>query len=362
MPADPTNIKGQLLADILADLPDGIRSKLDAEIPEPPTVSMPTDTDSAILVNGICAWYVLELFRPLAGLTLVQIPMWLGQLNTVNQGIMLASLEYNTESDAEHDFEVVEPADGSVFLPGDVRLQARATNGNLQQVAVEMGEQVTAMDYDEENGVFWGYVRAEDLGPYTITFTGLFDDDSTQAINVSFTVSDNPDDDPDDPEGGDWNPVEIAKDGFDAAYKTAVQGIAAVGGTAATGAEALASSLAKNLTTAAQVLSGAMKKVVKTYVSQTLQNGVDKVLDILEGLGSRDITPEPTLIDPSFDSLLAAIGELKHAGDVSYGSAYEKFKKLNPHPSGGYTSCPETLAGARAAMLEKYGPGTVIEW
>lgn len=59
--ADP--IKNQMLAEILVDLPEGIRDFLDAEIPDPPQANMPTDEASAILVNGRCAWYVLELFR-----------------------------------------------------------------------------------------------------------------------------------------------------------------------------------------------------------------------------------------------------------------------------------------------------------
>jgi len=342
------NIKDDFLAEILADLPAGIRDKLDAEIPEPPEVSIPTDTDSAILVNGICAWYVLELFRPLAGLTLVQIPMWLGHLSTVNHGRLLSSLEYNEDTDAQHDFTVVEPKAGSIFMPGDVRLQVKPTNGTLQQVAVEMGTQATALDYDEENNVFWGYLRAEDLGPYTATFTGLFDDDSTQAIDVAFSVSDDPEDEPDDPEGGDWLPVEIAKKAFDKA--------ASVASKAAMGGSDIIESVVNTATDAANAVGKAIEKVLgDSSAYQTVQAKIQEVLDFF---GSRDI-PEAGL---TMEELLVSISGLKSAVDTMYSADTARYLKLNPHPAGGYTSCPETLAGAREAMLEKYGPGTVIEY
>jgi len=364
-------IKDDFIAEILADLPEGIRDYLDAEVPEPPEVSMPTDVDSAILVNGVCAWYVLELFRPLAGLKLVQIPMFLGQLNTVNGGMLLASLEYDETSQAEQNFKVIQPQEGGTYYPGNVRLQAQCQNGNLIQIAVEMGDQLTAMDYDEDNGVFWGYVRAEDLGPYTITFTGLFEDDSTQEITVTITISDtvdpeNPENDPEDPDGGDWWAVEMAKKTFDKAYTWVTKG-GVIGIIAGKVADEITESdneqvkaMTEQATNAAQAVVGAAKKVVQTVAETMVNNAINKILDMIEQIGTRDLSRgDPVVVGMDFDELVASLGELKSSVDGMYSDAYQRYMKLNQHPSTGYTSCPEVLTGAKEAMNEKYGPGTV---
>jgi hypothetical protein len=200
MPDEPQNIKTKMLAEILADVHEGIRNYLDAKVPEPPDVSMPTDVDSATLVNGICAWYVLELFRPLAGLKLVQVPMYLGQLNTVYAGLLCASLEYDTESDAAHDFEVIEPTEGTVYYPGDLRVRVKTINGTLTQCVAEIGEHAPLV-LDDNEGIFEGHIELQEPGDYAAIITGLFSSDDTASQTINFTISDlDPGEQPEDPE------------------------------------------------------------------------------------------------------------------------------------------------------------------
>jgi len=218
-------IKDAFLAEILADVPEGIRDYLNVEIPAPPEVGMPTDVDSAILVNGICAWYVLELFRPLAGLNLVQIPMYLGQLNTVSGGMLLASLEYNEESQAEQDFEISEPIDGSVYSPGELRITATATNSTIiDEMKGTIGE--ASFDMVSKDDVWRQFVNLTENGDYTLTLTAVFPEGDPLPKSVSFTISDNPDDEPTPPEGDDETALQRAYENVNSGYAKLMKAVA----------------------------------------------------------------------------------------------------------------------------------------
>lgn len=206
--------------------PDGIAGFLDTPIPEPPTLAQPTDVDTAIIVNGVCAWYVLELFRPFAGLTPVELLLRIGQHNSVLESAMLAGLEYLTDSQAANDFEIVAPTDGQVLLPGELRITARAKNeAVIKSIAGTLGANTFQMK--AADGVWRQYVDVEE-GEQTLTLTAAFADGDTVSQTVAFIVSaepvepEDPDEDPiepEPPEGQDEEALSDAEDAFDQTLK-----------------------------------------------------------------------------------------------------------------------------------------------
>lgn len=371
MPDEPTGtVKDQMLAEVITDLPAGILDFLTTPLPAKATLTDPVDVDSAIICQAQFCVHLNDMLGEYAGLTPIAIPMFMAQLNTVQQNIMLASLEYDSETDAEQDFTVIEPADGKAYLPGDLRLQVKPLNGKLQQVAVESGDTADALSYDEDNGVFWGYLRAEDLGAYTATFTGLFVDDTTQSVSVSFTISDTPEDEPEDQEDGDFWPVEMAKEAFDKAYTYATRTVTDIWNDVDNDTKEHAKTLAQAAGEKAKAVGKAVEKVAKSVAGYVIDRAVDTLFDLLEEtLGgtetralTRGVDDDTIVVGEDFDAVIAALADVKNAVDGTYSSATQQYLKLNPHPSTGYTSCPEALKGAREAMLEKYGEGTVIEY
>jgi len=91
MPDEITS-KTDMLQEVLTDLPEGVRNFLETPIPTLTATTAPTDVDSAIIAQGILAHNLNTIFQAFEGLTLAAIPMYIGQLNTVNQGILLAGL------------------------------------------------------------------------------------------------------------------------------------------------------------------------------------------------------------------------------------------------------------------------------
>lgn len=350
--ADP--IKNQLIAAWSSDLPDGIKNFLDAEIPEPPTVSLPTDTDTAILVNGICAHYILELFRPLTGLKLINIPLYIGQLNTVNQGMLLAALEYKSESNAQQDFEITAPTAGTAYQPGNLRLSATGKNGTLRQMAVEIEGQAPIALASDDGSTFYGYARFEetDLGEFTATFSGLYDDDTTVTASVNFSIDTEAEASAD---GADWWSVELKK----LAYDTAVN---AISGLAEIGQSVLDNILgyASNVVSAGASVLSSIGASVSGY-DDSVTNAIAQVGAHSRGLKSPDLKSRGDL-DPAIvldEDLLLELADLTAAVEAYFSAAYNYYFKNNTHPSGGYTSCPSALVGASSAMNEKYGPGSV---
>jgi hypothetical protein len=194
-PSEPTgpsdlNIKAQILAEVIADLPDGIRTFLDVELPEPPAATMPQDVDSAILVQGLLAYHLLEVFRPLAGLTLAQLPLWIGQFNTVNVGMLLASLAYRQETQAEQSFRIIEPRAETTYYPGEMRISAEASSGTtISSMSADLAGET--FDLVSASGGGWRqYVNVMDNGDYVLTITAHFPTGDPQTQSVAFVIGD----------------------------------------------------------------------------------------------------------------------------------------------------------------------------
>lgn len=214
----------QQFIDAIRQTPSGIDGFLTAEIPDPPSVDTPADIDAAIIVNGVCAKYVLDLFRPFAGLTIVELMLRIGQHNSVLESAMLSGLEYLTDSQAEHDFEIVEPTDGTVYYPGEMRITAISKNDTvIKSMTGAIGDDTFEMKAFD--GEWRQYVNLMDAGEFTLTLTATFPKGEPSPQTVTFTISDSdpgdpdPPDDPEPPGGDDEPAVDEAKKKFQDALK-----------------------------------------------------------------------------------------------------------------------------------------------
>jgi hypothetical protein len=167
--------------------PDGIAGFLTTEIPEPPTISTPSDVDSAIIANGLAAKYICDLIAPFAGLTPIELLLRIGQHNSVLESAMLAGLEYLEGANAAQGFTVLAPQDGGVYLPGEMRIRCEVTNGTCEAITCAIGEG-ESFDLIERDGIWQQYVNVEE-GELSASFTAYFTDADPAAQIVNFTIS-----------------------------------------------------------------------------------------------------------------------------------------------------------------------------
>lgn len=207
--------------------PDGIHDFLETPIPIVPTVSTPADVDSAIIANGVCAKFILDLFAPFAGLTPVELLLRIGQHNNVLESAMLAGLEYIEGTDpAEYDLTILEPQDGISYTPGEMRFTASATNGTAEGITLTIGEN-NPIDMKDVDGTWTQYVNME-IGDYTAIFEATFGGGTIRNTSVSFIIADYdpqnppdplPDPIPEIPGGTDRSALDRSLANFQAAYK-----------------------------------------------------------------------------------------------------------------------------------------------
>jgi hypothetical protein len=159
--------------------------------------------------------WLADLLGAFEGLTPISIPLFIGQLNTVNQGMLLASLEYNANTQAETGFEITEPTEGTAYGPGELRITANALNdSNILSISATLnGEE---FDLIAREGVWRQYVELTEYDDYTLTLTATFKDETTDDESVNFSIVD-PDEvppeeeQPDPPGGDDEEALETAK-------------------------------------------------------------------------------------------------------------------------------------------------------
>lgn len=183
--------KTAFLDQIVADLPAGIKDHLETPIPAFVATTSPTDVDSAIIVQGILAHNLNEVGRAFEGLTLAAIPMYIAQLNTVNQGMLLSALEFIGGSG---DFRIISPTAGGSY-PGFFGVRegewyaVEIIRGDVAGVSCQIAEN-DAFDLteSEETPGVWLAEWPTAIGYHNATFTVTFADDSTATKSASFTV------------------------------------------------------------------------------------------------------------------------------------------------------------------------------
>lgn len=347
---DTPNLKQQFI-DAFRATPDGISEFLTAPVPTLETITSPADVDAAIIAQGKLAANLNLILKTFEGLTPIELLLRIGSHSPVAEIAALAGWQYINASSAQQDFSITAPTAGSTYQPGNLRLSCSAGNGQIKQVAVEIeGQSPIALESSDDGLSFYGYARfeAEETGEFTATFSALFSDDSTQTASVSFTI-DAEAEEAELAEGEDLWSLELAHDGF----KASLSGVYNV----SVGEDGVTASIDKDVLT---TIGGYAQKVVDTgdallsKVGGNIAKYSDAVVGFIEGLtGSRGLS---ITLD---DDLLLDIGDLVSAEETYYSAATAKYWELNQHPSGGYTSCPESLSGATQAMNDKYGPGSV---
>jgi hypothetical protein len=336
-------------------MPDGIQDFLTTPLPTAPTISTPGDVDAAIVASGVLSKYLLDLFVAFDGFTPIEMLARIGQHNNVLEAAMIAGLEYlEGEADSEggggaEDFTILEPEEGGSYLPGSLRLIAKATNQSILQMAVEAGSAAPVSMASEDGQSFYGFVRLEEVGSYTATFTALFEDESTQTASVSFAMATEAapgGSEPANPDGSDLNALTAAKKILDAAIAAASKSAESAGDVG----NAVVNAGRDLLRIGKSVLDKIDAAIPNPY--QILKNACDA---LESWLGTRSLS-RTLQLDDLFMAKLAAMNA---AGAAFNAAVIALYWQNNQHPAGGYTSCPEVLTGAAQAMNDKYGPGTV---
>lgn len=206
--------------------PDGINNFLEATIPEPPEVSTPADVDAANVACGVLAKYLLDFFRPFAGLTPVELLLRIGQHNTVLESAMLAGLEYiEGANSGENTITILEPAAAGVYSPGEMRFTAIAVNAFCLGMTLAIGDNdpVKMISNNDQ----WQQYATVITGDYTATVAAQFEDGSTATATVNFSVADAdteppPAETPQPPGGDDQEAFDKAVATFKDKYKRLV--------------------------------------------------------------------------------------------------------------------------------------------
>lgn len=342
-------------------MPDGIQDFLTTELPKAPDISTPADVDAANIATGVLSKFLLDVFRPFAGFTPIEMLARIGQHNSVLESAMIAGLEYlGDQADAENqarDFEIIEPEADAAYLPGSLRLIAKLNNSPALQMAVEI-EGAAPVSLASDNGQdFYGFVRLEEVGSYTATFTALFEDERTQTASVSFAMATeaqpggNP---PQQPDGSDLN-----------AFESAVQILKAAIAKAMKYGDAAAEEIAGTVVAAGRQVVRVGDTVIDTLYGTpstaytAARDKVNAAIDALEGWISGDRSITRTRAMTLDDLFMTKLADMNAAGQSYNAAVIATYWQNNQHPAGGYTSCPESLSGAAQAMNDKYGPGTV---
>lgn len=238
MPIEPyaDHQKAALIA-ALSELPDGLQNFLSVTLPAVTQVAAADETATEAL-----SAYLLAVFSQFEGLTLLEIPMRIGQLNDWNIAGVLAGLEQWEGADTGEevpgseeraDFEIIAPQSGATYQIGAIRFQVKATAGTLQYVTAQQigGTGGPAFDLKESNGQFWGLTYVHEAGSYTFTITGSFAGDRPSVLkDVSFTIADDGSGTPGET-GGDETlmGIDLLKKVFDESVRRVTSGSGDVG-------------------------------------------------------------------------------------------------------------------------------------
>ena len=366
----------------LRTTPEGIQGFLTTPIPTLTAISDPADVDAAILAQGILSANINKILQTFEGLTPIELILRVGQHSNVTEAMLFAGLEYIQDAagaNAQHDFTIVDPTDGQAYTPGNLRVQVAGKNGTLQQVAAEIaGHAPTALDMDAQ-GTFWGFLRVEELGAATVTCTALFTDGSTDSRSVTVTIAEVVADpqpgqtQPNDSAGGDLNAFQAAKKVFDNAVAKYLRFVAnnwgAVEDTFNDAADWVDSRGLHSRGTEDEIIDAAKTAEAKYYLfqigelaKQLIKNGESVAPSIWDKMGSMAtaaVNKAMAAAETIPKRIIAELGDLKAEIDQYAAAVIADYWKRNQHPAGGYTSCPEALAGAAQAMNDKYGAGTV---
>jgi hypothetical protein len=191
-----------------SELPETISNLLEKTIPEAPTIDTPTDVDSAIVAQGVLSKYLLDLFYEMRGFSIAAAMMHIGQLNTVNQTIALASLrvrkglieieiilpDAGTNYALESAFIAEISISGDVTGVSDITLHRKNPDETTVSSAMLTGAEAVEFELLDEESIQPGHYYAEqilyDTGSYEYYFTAMVGEE-TEITTDTITIEAN---------------------------------------------------------------------------------------------------------------------------------------------------------------------------
>lgn len=198
--------KSQQLKDGFAVLPDSITELLDKTLPEPPTISIPTTVDDAIIAQGVLSKYLLDVFKELTGFSIAAAMMHIGQLNTVNQVVALASLQVQPNW---VEIEVILPSDAVFYSTESSFLCEIAIDGNAESIdavtlhridpdsstlesAMLTGQEAVDLELLTEEDIQENHFYAEQIistaGDYEYSFSAFVNDSEVNSDSITISI------------------------------------------------------------------------------------------------------------------------------------------------------------------------------
>ena len=227
------SLKSDFVTDLRA-VPEGIDGLLSAAIPTPPTgLTQPTTEAEATIMQGILAYYLLQVFAVFAGLTPVELALRIGQHSAPVEAMCLAGLRYLDASSVHNDFKIIEPIDGQSYTPGTLRISCQITNGTISVLqAIFTSETITqTLDLKQADGYYQGYIDLDTAANYTLTIAGLFTktDGTTETIThaLTITITEDSATNPLPPGGSDDTALTTAKAATEQTYQAFVRTVSA---------------------------------------------------------------------------------------------------------------------------------------
>ena len=201
----------------LRSTPAGITGFTATVIPALEAFAKPTTVDEAAIAQGVLAYNLNQIFKSFEGLTIVELLLRIGQHSNVAEAMLLSGLEYDEESGGENTIEVQHPGADAIYLPGDLQIIVKEVNGAPKKVTAALEE--TAITLDGQEGFWVGTITLETAGEYTLQVNAEFDKGDPAAVDVKFSISDDPEEEPEPAEGTDDDAVVASKAAADQAYQ-----------------------------------------------------------------------------------------------------------------------------------------------
>lgn len=108
-------IKNTIFDSIINDLPSELQAKRGVVFGNCANISSPTDIDSAVIASGQAAAEIVnKILQPLAGISIVDLMLYIGTLNPVNMAGLFAGMEF-VGTPFITDVDIQSPTPGEIF-------------------------------------------------------------------------------------------------------------------------------------------------------------------------------------------------------------------------------------------------------
>ena len=182
-------MKTDFLAELLADIPEGVANFLNTPFGVIDEIDIPTDEASAKIACGKLAAHLNNAFlRPFSGFTPAEALMRLGSKNAVHVSSMLTGMEYISGTGGGK-LTPIAPTNGGVYAN---YLEVSASGDGLKSVVFNVGDTAITLAVADDKKTWAGSPTFPfSTGKHAGTFVGTFEDDTTKEIAVEFETTAN---------------------------------------------------------------------------------------------------------------------------------------------------------------------------